>query len=122
MEEANFALPANKKLNHVAPPPRFSSPKLGKKKKRRGGSQNPENLVSPKNAGFCGTGEAEKDLSGASRYRAMPICDRVWGQGSDSKYERVGHVLELTGALGGAGAWGARRLGRDPRAQYLLQK
>ena len=114
MEEANFALPANKKLNHVAPPPRFSNPKLGKKKKE-GGSQNPENLVSPKNAGFCGTGEAEKDLSGASRYRAMPICDRVWGQGSDSKYERVGHVLELTGALGGAGAWGARRASQPCR-------
>lgn len=52
----------------------------------------------------------------------MPNCERLSGQGSTSKHEEVRQVLELTGALGGAGAWGARQLGRDPKARYLLQK
>ena len=123
MEEANFALPANKKLNHMVPSPSLLQPEVRKKKKRGGGwlktPNAPYRLITL--SGFCGTGEAEKDLRGASRHRAMPSCDRLWGRGSDSKFERVRLVLELTGALGGAGAGGAAA-GEGPEGQYLLQK
>lgn len=51
--------------------------------------------------------------------KVMPHCDRL---GTGLKQQIQGSEVGLTGARGGAGAWGARRLRRDPTARYLLQK